>query len=311
MKLEPQIADFIKRADEISSGSTSISVSDQRREYDDYCSYYSPPLPAGVISTDEIIITSSWNVPTRWYRYTESHSRVCVIYFHGGGFILGGLNSHDFLCARLCRDSGCHVISVDYRLAPEHRFPAAFEDCFNVLQIIQNESQHHGIDSNKVFLCGDSAGGNLTAAVALANRNRGGPHLAGQIMIYPVLAADTGLPAYSECRDAPMLTTTQTEFYMEMYLGEGEHNAYSAPLLSDDLGDLPPALLLPVEYDPLRDDACAYHEGLSAANVDSTLYLGKGLVHGCMRALDSSPGVQTMYNEILTFMDNVIKGLEN
>lgn len=303
LDLEPEIVAFIQGSYDISDTSTGLTIEEQRANYDYYCTHYTPPHPATITSCDRSIETPDGRVPVRWYRNEQSDSRACVVFFHGGGFVVGGLDSHDFLCARLSLDSGGTVVAVDYRLAPEHVFPAAFDDCFNVVQALQSSAHQHAIDANRLVLCGDSAGGNLVAAVTLAYRDRGGSGICGQIMIYPTLAADTRLPAYQQYADAPMLTRQDMEFYLRAYLGEiGVPSQYSAPLLAENLRRLPPALLLPMEYDPLRDDALTYHQKLIEADTESTLYMGKGLVHGCMRAIDESPGVQVVYRKMVDFI---------
>ena len=308
MNLEPEIAAFVQHSYDIGDTSTGLSIEEQRANYSYYCTHFTPPHPPNITSDDRSIETPEGSVPVRWYRHKESDSSACVVFYHGGGFVVGGLDSHDFLCARLCSDTGNTVIAVDYRRAPENVFPAAFDDCFNVLQALRSSAEQYDINAAKIVLCGDSAGGNLVAAVALAERDRGGASTCGQVMIYPTLAADTQLPAYEQCSNAPMLTTQDMEFYLGAYLGEaGVPSPYSAPLLADNLRGLPPALLLPVEYDPLRDDAIAYHEKLLAADVNSILHMGKGLVHGCMRAVDTSPGVQAVYQRMVGFIADVIE----
>lgn len=303
INLEPEIFAFVQRSYDISDTSADLTLDEQRANYDYYCSHFTPPHPPQVASRDQFIDAPQGSVPVRWYRNERSDSAVCVIFFHGGGFVVGGLNSHDFLCARLCRDAGCTVVAVDYRLAPEHVFPAAFDDCYSVLLAVQLSADRHALDPNRIILCGDSAGGNLAAAVSLAHRDHGSSGIRGQIMVYPTLAADTSLPAYAQFAHAPMLSTQDMEFYLRAYLGkDGKPCAYSAPLLAEDLSGLPPALLLPMEYDPLRDDALAYHRKLLDAGGQSALYMGKGLVHGCLRAIDISPGVQEVYRRMVDFI---------
>ena len=301
--LEPEISDFIELSDSLYQTGVDDSVENQRDVYNTVCRHFTPPHPPGLHNRYYKIS----GIPMRWYWTDDNQMAPCIVYFHGGGFVVGGLESHDFICAKLAVDSHCKVVSVDYRLAPEHRFPAAFDDCYSVLQALQNNPDDFGIDANKIVLCGDSAGGNLTAAVALANRDHGGSPLAGQIMIYPRLIDDITLPSYTECATAPQLSTADVEYYHRIYLGDyNDTSAYFAPAMSERFDELPPALLLPVEYDPLRDDAFLFHEKLLAAGTDSELHLGKGLVHGCLRAIEISPGVQLMYRKILEFVGEVI-----
>ncbi len=307
MHLEPEIKTFIARSESLYTTSVAARIEDQRAIYDQVCAHFTPAPPSGLHCYDAVIDTPNHSVPVRWYWRRQRSNAPCLVYFHGGGFVVGGLDSHDFICAKLAHDTACKVVSVDYRLAPEHVFPAAFDDCFGVVHALQGTPEEYAIDARKIILCGDSAGGNLAAAVALANRDGGGLPLLGQIMVYPAVTHALTLPAYTECANAPMLSTRDVAFYHRIYLGEGgTPGPYNTPLLASDFGNLPPALLLPVEYDPLRDDAYAYQEKLLAAGTQSTLHLGKGLVHGCLRAIETSPGVQLMYQKILGFIHSCL-----
>jgi acetyl esterase len=308
MKLEPEIEDFIATSEALYTTSVAATIEDQRAVYDHICTHFTPAHPSDLKNRYDVVATPECNVPVRWYWKNNDFAAACIVYFHGGGFVVGGLESHDFICARLADDSNCKVVSVDYRLAPEFVFPAAFDDCFNVLRALQAAPEKYAVDANKIIVCGDSAGGNLAAAVALANRDCGGTPLLGQILIYPALAHELTLPSYTECANAPMLTTQDVIYYNKTYLGErGAPSALSSPLQAVDFSNLAPALLLPVEYDPLRDDSFAYHEKLQTAGSPSDVHLGRGLVHGCLRAIGTSPGVGQMVQKILTFISELTR----
>ncbi len=306
MNLEPEIESFIAVSEAMYTTSINATIGNQRAVYDRICAHFTPAHPAGLNSRYDVVDTPECEVQVRWYWKDHVSDAACIVYFHGGGFVVGGLESHDFFCAKLAGDTNCKVVSVDYRLAPEFVFPAAFDDCFHVVRALQTSPTKYSVDANRIVLCGDSAGGNLAAAVSLANRYRRGVPLLGQIMIYPALSDKFTLPSYTECANAPLLSSADVAYYYKTYLGEnGRPSAWCTPLLETDFSNLPPALLLPVEYDPLRDDSISYHERLVSAGTRSSLHLGKGLVHGCLRAIETSPGVKLMYQKILKFIDGV------
>ncbi|HXH04224.1 MAG TPA: alpha/beta hydrolase [Candidatus Competibacteraceae bacterium] len=296
--LEPEMLDFIRATEAFyPADAATRTVAEQRRLYDAYAAAFTPPRPAGVSAEDGAVAAAGRRIPIRLYRDRAGGRAGCILYFHGGGFVLGGLDSHDIVTARLAADTGATVIAVDYRLAPEHRYPAAFDDCRVVLEALRADPARYGVDAGRIVLCGDSAGGNLAAAVALANRDRGGAPLRGLILIYPGLGYQPSLPAFESEAEAPLLSAADVLAYREFYHGgrTPPDDAYAFPLAARDFCGLPPALLLPVEHDPLRDDCHALRERLQAAGVEAELWLGQGLVHGCLRALGRSPGVDALF----------------
>ena len=171
---------------------------------------------------------------------------------------------------------GVLVIAVDYRLAPEHPFPAAFDDCLKVWRALRTGP--FKLDPARTLVAGDSAGGNLAAALCLALRDAGEPVPCAQVLIYPGLGGDQRLPSRSECIDAPLLSTSDVDCYHALYLQGTRHpNAYAMPLLATDFSRLPPAWIAVAQFDPLRDDGVLYAERLNAAGVTATLYYGEGL----------------------------------
>ena len=201
-----------------------------------------------------------------------------LVYFHGGGWVIGSLDTHDGVCRALCVRAGCTVAAVDYRLAPEHRFPAAVEDAWAATEWAA------GLGAGPVAAGGDSAGGNLAAAVALRARDLGLP-LALQLLVYPVTDCDFERPSYLECATEYGLTREAMRWYWEQYLGpDGDGTQPDAsPLRAADLSGVAPALALTAEYDPLRDEGEEYAARLAAAGVPVTLSRYEGLVHGFFR----------------------------
>lgn len=221
-----------------------------------------------------------------------------LVYFHGGGWVLGDLDTHDYVCRELANATPCTVVAVDYRLSPEHRFPAAVEDGYAVAACVARYGLPEDAEKNarvlagpsRVAVGGDSAGGNLAAAVALMARDRGGPALIFQLLVYPITQHALDTPSYETNAVGYGLTREAMAWYWEQYLAspaDGRH-PYASPLLASDLRELPPALVMTAEYDPLRDEGEAYAARLRTAGVSATCSRYHGQIHGFFsrKALD-------------------------
>ena len=240
--------------------------------------------PADVQTEDRSIPGPAGTLPVRVYtpRGETAGARGLVLYCHGGGFVLGDLSTYDSVCRTICQDSGCVVVSVDYRLAPEHPFPAAVEDCHGALDWVATHAAELGGDARRIAVCGDSAGGNLTAVLALLAREKG-PGIRYQVLIYPVTTAMPGdLPSHKTFGKGTILSLKAMQAFTTHYFGTSGRapDFRGAPLLADDLSGLPPALILVGGYDALRDDGIAYAERLIEAGVEATLVEYPGLSHG-------------------------------
>lgn len=284
----------------VSFNSTDSSLAGLRQAYSEMCRAFTPSRPAGLYVLDFELA----GVPVRSYQPQRSSAidgDPCVVYLHGGGWVVGDLDSHDFICAELAATLGVLVIAVDYRLAPEHPFPAGFDDCLGVWRALR-----HGpfkLDPARTLVAGDSAGGNLAAALCLALRDAGEPLPAAQVLIYPGLGGDHRLPSRSKCVDAPLLSSSDVDCYHALYLrGSQQPPAYAMPLQAEDLSGLPPALIAVAQFDPLRDDGVRYAERLNAAGVAVTLYYGEGLVHGCLRGRGQVAEVDALYETLLGYL---------
>lgn len=205
-----------------------------------------------------------------------------VVFLHGGGWVLCGLDTHDQTCRALTREAGAVTVSVDYRLAPDARFPAAAEDAYAAACWAADNAADLGGDPSRLAVAGDSAGGNLAAATALMARDRGGPALAFQLLVYPVLDHRRDTPSYRENAQGFFLTGDHMRWFWEQYLGPGGDGGhpYASPLLADDLAGLPPAHIVTAECDPLRDEGEAYCRRLRAAGVAADLRRYDGMFHG-------------------------------
>ncbi|MFJ7106956.1 alpha/beta hydrolase [Pseudomonas sp. NPDC098740] len=296
--LSAQMTAFVEKT--VSFNSTDSSLGGLRQAYSDMCRAFTPSRPDGLYVVDFELA----GVPVRSYQPPVSPPTSgcpCIVYLHGGGWVVGDLDSHDFICAELASTLGVLVIAVDYRLAPEHPFPAAFEDCLGVWRALRTGPFR--LDPERTLVAGDSAGGNLAAALCLALRDAGEPLPAAQVLIYPGLGGDHRLPSRSECVDAPLLSSSDLDCYHALYLrGTGQPGAYAMPLLAEDFSRLPPALIAVAQFDPLRDDGMLYTERLNAAGVAATLYYGEGLVHGCLRARGQVAEVDALYETLLGYL---------
>jgi acetyl esterase len=221
-------------------------------------------------------------VPARIYRPSAQRPLPTLVYFHGGGWVLGDVDLYDGTVRDLANASGCLVVSVDYRLAPEHKFPAAVDDAYAATAWVAENAAEIGADPARLAVGGDSAGGNLAAAVTLMARERGGPKLAFQLLIYPVTDQSFDTPSYLENAQGFGLTRKQMMWFSDHYLRSpaDAESPLASPLRAESLRGLPPALVVTAGYDPLCDEAERYAERLAADAVDVRVERYPGLIHG-------------------------------
>ena len=241
------------------------------------------PMPVDRVE-DLTIPGPDGDVPLRLFAPASSEPLPVFVYVHGGGWIRGSIETHEAACRALANRAGVLVVSVGYRLAPEGRFPAAADDCYAVTAWLGRHAGEWGGDPARLAVGGDSAGGNLAVAVALMARDRGGPPIAFQLLVYPVVEANFETTSYIEYATGYMLTRRDLQYYWDLYApaARDRANPYAAPLTADlhDLHDLPPALVILAEYDPLRSEGEAYAEKLRAAGVPVELTIYPGMIHG-------------------------------
>jgi len=222
-------------------------------------------------------------IPVRIYTPEGRAPFPVLVYFHGGGWVIGNLETHDPLCRHLTNAVGCVVVSVDYRLAPEHPYPAAADDSYAATRWVAENAAAIGGDPARIAIGGDSAGGNLTAVVALMARDRGGPQLVFQLLVYPVTDdPSANHPSYRENADGYFLTRDMMHWFWDHYRAPGldRNEPYLSPLRARDLRGLPPALVVTAEFDPLRDEGEAYAAKLREAGVPVQLKRYDGMIHG-------------------------------
>jgi acetyl esterase len=271
---------------------------DQRRDvYNRMCRAFFSGYPEGVSAENKIMTLRDRKIAVRRYRAMRYDAHAVVIYYHGGGFVVGGLDSHDDICADLCHRTGFEVIAVDYRLAPEHPHPAAFEDALAAYGWVAE-----GYDI-PIVLAGDSAGGNLAAAVSHATRALREKPI-GQALIYPLLGGEMVGGSFAKHANAPMLTLRDLHFYRDIRTGgqDFSKDVSFAPLSDSDFSGLPPTVIITAEYDPLSSDGEAYRNRIVEAGGKAWWHEEAGLVHGYLRARHSVPRARESFTRIVDAM---------
>jgi acetyl esterase len=261
-----------------------------------------PPLPR----VEDIAIPGpAGALPARLYHPAGTgDARPAVVYFHGGGWVQGDLETHHGLCARLALGSGAAVVSVDYRLAPEHKFPAAVEDCAAAYRWVRAHGRPIGVDTARVAVAGDSAGGNLSAVVSQIAAAGGGPVPTCQVLIYPAVDFALDTPSHRELEDAHVIPRDRILWYSAQYLrGEADRtDPRAAPLRAADLSGQPPALVITAGFDPLRDEGRAYADRLRAAGVDVVYREYPGQIHAFVSLTKAIPQGLACTQEIAGYL---------
>ena len=235
------------------------------------------------IAVDAVEDVDAGGVPARVYRPPGAGPFPVTMMFHGGGWVIGGLATADCQSREVCRGANAVVISVDYRLAPEHPFPAAAEDCYAATAWAARNAERFGGDGTRLAVVGDSAGGNLAAVVALMARDRDGPPIAFQLLVYPVVdGVHFETASYRDNADGYLLTAAAMQWFWNHYAPDiaQRQSPYASPLLAESHAGLPPALVLTAEFDPLRDEGEAYAAKLAAAGVAAKHLCYDGFIHG-------------------------------
>jgi acetyl esterase len=260
----------------------------QRQAWDEVCRSFRAPHPPGLSVSDVAIPGPGSGLTLRLYRPPGEGPKPGLLYFHGGGWILGGLDTHDDMCAEIAAGADVVVIALDYRLAPENPHPAQYDDSRAALDWVLAQGEAHGIDTRRLIAGGDSAGGQMTAGLALALRDEGRHDLKGQVLIYPVLDHDMGTASYRVNAQASSLSRDEMVHYLEAFLGKPGSPAWrdkrAVPLLEIDYKNLPPAFVTAAGHDPLHDEAMIYAARLADAGVAVAVRREPALGHSYMRA---------------------------
>lgn len=258
-----------------------------------------PPEPVAKIE-DRAIGTAGHSLPVRIYTPEGQAPFAGLVYFHGGGWVIGSIATHDGLCRSIANAAGCVVVSVDYRLAPEHPFPAATEDAYAATQWVSNHADALGMDPARIAVGGDSAGGNLAAVTSLMARDRAGPKLALQVLLYPIADYDLNTSSYRDFAEGHLLTRDAMAWFFKHYVPAEAHleHPYLSPLRAPSHQGLPPALVITAECDPLCDEGNAYAKRLERAGVPVKWSCYPGMIHGFIRRHKLLPAGRQALDEI-------------
>jgi acetyl esterase len=286
MPLDPQAATLLETLAAASEGQPQLherTPEDARQVYDAMALLRQSDEPIAGIE-DRTVPGPAGDIPIRIYRPEGEDALPVVVFFHGGGWVIGSIETHDALCRSLASRSGCAVVSVEYRLAPEVCFPEPLEDAYAATDWIGKHGGELGVDPGHLAVAGDSAGGNLAAAVCLLARDRGGPTIDFQLLVYPTLDHRLGHPSCTENAEGYFLTLDAMHWFSGHYLGaeraEKALDPYASPLLASDLRGVPAAHVITAEFDPLRDEGEAYAQALADADVPVTVRRYDGMIHG-------------------------------
>jgi acetyl esterase len=285
----------------------NLTVPQIREAWSVYTKKLWRPAPDYLRSEDMTLQTGAGPVPVRRYRHTSGGTSAAVLYMHGGGFMKGNLDDSDAIAWGLADGTQAQVFNIDYRLAPEHRYPAAFDDCYGVLEYVASNAKALEVNPARIVVCGDSAGGNLAAALCLASRDRKGPAIAAQVQIYPGHGGDPTRGSYIENATAPLLTTAGVVQMMGSYTS-GEKYAndpYAQPARTADYAGLPPAYIHTAEIDPIRDDGRDFAARLALAGSQVTFREAKGMLHGFMRARFGGPAAAAEFEAICSYIRGI------
>jgi len=283
--LDPQVRQLLEAAEQAGIPEMNeLPVAEARQQF-----LISRPLVAGAVTPlnsviDRTISGPGSAIPIRVYRASDASNLPVLVYFHGGGWVIGNLDSHDDICRNICRQTGYVVVAVDYRLAPEHKFPAAVEDAWAATQWVAENAVELGVDGRRLAVGGDSAGGNLAAVVCQLAQAQAGLAIKYQLLIYPVTDATLSFPSMTEFATGYRLTKAAMQWFVDLYANDGSdaHDARMSPLWAVDLAGLPPALIITAGFDPLRDEGKAYADKLQKAGVEVDYCCYDGMVHGFM-----------------------------
>ena len=276
MTLHPQAQSFVDQiAEQNRPGWHTMSAGEARALFDEMKGIFGRGPELHSVEDRK----TDGGVAVRVYRPTDSTDLPVVVYFHGGGWVLGNIESHDSVCRNIAKAADAVVVSVEYRLAPENKYPAAFHDCYAATKWVADEASALGVDANRLIVAGDSAGGNLAAAVAIKARDRGGPAICKQVLIYPVIEPDFTTDSYLSCAEGHGLTRETMQWFWEQY-SDGDAESRYACLANANVENLPSAFVLTAEYDVLRDEGENYAARMKSAGVDVTVKRYAGMLHG-------------------------------
>lgn len=285
MAIDPQMQGVIERvANSALPPFYTVGADEARRLYKETRAVLSPPVPEVEAVRELAASGPAGPIPLRVYRGLGTAAGAplpVLVYFHGGGWTIGDLDTHDIVCRTLANKARCAVIAVDYRMGPEHKFPAAVDDCIAVTRWVAEQASPLGVDAARIAVGGDSAGGNLAAVVAITLRDAGGPPLAFQALVYPATDQRMDTASHAKFGEGFLLTRSNMLWFRDNYLDPRDYDDWRAsPIRAADLTRLPPAHIITAGYDPLLDEGRAYSDRLVAAGVPVLYECFEGMAHG-------------------------------
>lgn len=282
--LHPQARAILKLIEDRGIPPTHTLTPDEARRYYRDRRFTTQPEPPQIAHTEDLQAEGPHGaIPVRLYKpAVQSTLLPVLVYFHGGGWVIGDLDTHDTLCRELANGAGCAVVAVDYRMGPEHRFPAAVDDCIAATYWVKSQAAALGLDASRLAVGGDSAGGNLAAVVALAARDAGDLPIKFQLLIYPATDMRRAAASHVTNGQGYLLTNDTIAYFHDHYITDPAHDLdwRASPLLREDLAKLPPALVLTAGYDPLRDEGLMYAQRLSEAGNRASYICFDRQIHG-------------------------------
>jgi acetyl esterase len=305
MPLDPQVATWRARriADQVRPLYTQTLAEARAADLAEIRAGGGTPEPVHEV-LELVMSVGDAELPLRLYRPTGQSPQPALIYFFGGGWTLGQIDTCDGICRTLANAVGCVVIAAGYRLAPEHKFPVPVHDCYDAVSWIAGHAEELGVDPSRLAVGGDSAGGNLAAAVTLRARQQGGPRLAAQLLVYPNTCFGADTESIRQNDDPSMFNRRSVGWYWTHYLSSPADGSdpLASPLLAADHAGLPPALVITAEYDPLRDEAEQYAHRLAAAGVPTELSRYDGMMHGFFLMYPMFEGGRRAVDEAARFL---------
>ena len=283
MALHPQVAAVLKMAEEANLPALNTQTPEEARAAAKLRTAAAPREIEDVASIrDTTIPGPAGDLPIRIYTPSEGNNHPLIVWFHGGGWVIGDLDNEDPACRVISNSTDAVIVSIDYRLSPDVRFPEPVEDCYAGLLWAHEHASELGVDGSRIAVAGTSAGGNLAAAVSLMARDRNGPTISHQLLFCPVIDHDFSTASYSANADGYMLSRDSMVWFWDHYIGpdgDGSH-PYASPIRADSLAGLPAATIIAAQYDPLVDEAEAFKVALEAAGNDVTYTCYEGMIHG-------------------------------
>lgn len=254
------------------------------------------------------LVGRNGTIPARLYRPDTESALPIAVYLHGGGWTVGSLDGIDPVCRALANRSGCAVVSIDYRLAPEHKFPTPLHDCLDSVEYLIRHEAELGLDAGRIALVGDSAGGNLAAGVAIACRGGTGPSIAGLVLAYPAVEYGVIRPSWVEYADGPLITTADVDWFWRNYFRDKRDHAnpLAVPSAAASLAGLPPSLVITAAVDPLRDGAEAFARRLQEDGGQATILRYDGVFHGFFTELGTFAATDVAASEAARFLKSIL-----